>query len=83
MANVLLLQDGITTSGLYCTSSSGVCEAGKRKGLLWEDVAESQKTDVFSRFLRVKCFISCVFLDSCMGLVLDQWKKIMELQSRF
>lgn len=82
MGNRLPLYEGITTSGLYVTSGSGVCKAGKRKGLLWKEVDDST-TDVASHFFRLTCFMSCVFWTAVLAFLSTTGKRIMKLQSRF
>lgn len=71
---------GRKTSGLYATSGSGVCKAGKRKGLLWKEVDDGT-TDVATHFSNVKCFLSCVLWTAVLAFLLT--KGIMELQSIF
>lgn len=58
-------------SGLYATSGSGVCKAGKRKGLLWKEVDDGT-TDVASHFFCVKCFLCCVLWAAVLSRLKDK-----------
>lgn len=57
--------------GLYATSGSGVCKAGKRKGLLCKEMDDGT-TEMLPHISCVKCLMSCIFLDSSIGLSLDK-----------
>lgn len=71
MGNLLLPEEGIT-SGLYATSRSGVCKAGKRKRLLWKEV-----DDVTTEMLPLISFVLNVwyFLDSSIGFYINKSKE--------
>lgn len=67
----LQLPDEEITSGLYATSGSGVCKAGKRERLLWKE-ADDDATEMLPHFLCVKCFMSGIFLDSSIGFYINK-----------
>lgn len=56
---------------MYATSGSGVCKAGKRKGLLWKEVDDGT-TDVASHFFCVKCFLCCVLWAAVLSRLKDK-----------
>lgn len=62
------------TSGLYATSGSGVCKAGKRKGLLWKEVDDviTEMLPHISSVLNVSCLVFC---GQQYWLALDQQKQ--------
>lgn len=79
--NLLPLPKGMT-SGLYATSGSGVCKAGKRKGLLWKEV-----DDVTAEMLPHISSVLMFLVLCCLGqhlLAYNSTKEtIMKQRSRF
>ena len=70
----MLIHKGIT-SGLYATPGSGVCKAGKRKGL-WKEV-DNSTTEMLPHISSVlKMFYVLRCLDSSIGLSLDKYKEL-------
>lgn len=64
----LQLPDEEITSGLYATSGSGVCKAGKRERLLWKE-ADDDATEMLPHFLCVKCFMSGIFWTAVLAFI--------------
>lgn len=67
VAKQLLPEEGVTSSGLYATSGSSVCKAGKREELLWSEVDDGT-TEMLPHISSV-LNASCLFLDISVGLI--------------